>query len=148
MGTDLFFKGREDGWLQYTKYRGVKVKPNFKMKCNKLLMVLFVHSVLQNLFKRLGFEAFQNVREVFLEALKLIQMKTSFKYDFYLKLSLVTDIALNSDTEDHSPHFYLVYKQSSVTEFEWPGIAEIAPSFCQTYLVFFFRFLLSLLTYI
>lgn len=75
MGTDLFFKGREDGWLQYTKYRGVKVKPNFKMKCNKLLMVLFVHSVLQNLFKRLGFEAFQNVREVFLEALKLIQMK-------------------------------------------------------------------------
>lgn len=105
MGTDLFFKGREDGWLQYTKYRGVKVKPNFKMKCNKLLMVLFVHSVLQNLFKRLGFEAFQNVREVFLEALKLIQMKTSFKYDFYLKLSLVTDIGLNSDTVDHSPIF-------------------------------------------
>lgn len=105
MGTDLFFKGREDGWLQYTKYRGVKVKPNFKMKCNKLLMVLFVHSVLQNLFKRLGFEAFQNVREVFLEALKLIQMKTSFKYDFYLKLSLVTDIGLNSDKVDHSPIF-------------------------------------------
>lgn len=109
MGTDLFFKGREDGWLQYTKYRGVKVKPNFKMKCNKLLMVLFVHSVLQNLFKRLGFEAFQNVREVFLEALKLIQMKTSFKYDFYLKLSLVTDIALNSDTEDHSPQAVVCY---------------------------------------
>lgn len=87
-------------------------------------------------------------RGFFLEALKLIQMKTSFKYDFYLKLSLVTDISLNSDTVDHSPHFYLVYKQSSVTEFEWPGIAEIAPSFCQTYLVFFFRFLLSLLTYI
>lgn len=105
MGTDLFFKGREDGWLQYIKYRGVKVKPNFKMKCNKLLMVLFVHSVLQNLFKRLGFEAFQNVREVFLEALKLIQMKTSFKYDFYLKLSLVTDIGLNSDPVDHSPPF-------------------------------------------
>lgn len=71
MGTDLFFKGREDGWLQYTKYRGVKVKVkrNFKMKCNKLLMVLFVHSVLQKLFKRLGFEAFQNVREVFLKHL-------------------------------------------------------------------------------
>lgn len=32
MGTDLFFKGREDGWLQYTKYRGVKVKPNFEMQ--------------------------------------------------------------------------------------------------------------------
>lgn len=75
------------------------------MKRNKLLMVLFVHSVLQNLFKRLGFEAFQNVREVFLEALKLIQMKTSFKYDFYLKLSLVTDIGLNSDKVDHSPIF-------------------------------------------
>lgn len=58
-----------------------------------------------NLFKRLGFEAFQNVREVFLEALKLIQMKTSFKYDFYLKLSLVTDIGLNSDPVDHSPPF-------------------------------------------
>lgn len=91
---------------------------------------------------------FKMFERFFLEALKLIQMKTSFKYDFYLKLSLVTDIGLNSDTVDHSPHFYLVYKQSSVTEFEWPGIAEIAPSFCQTYLVFFFRFLLSLLTYI